>query len=98
VSPTAEEIAAGHAFYTRRSLAVYDVAILGFFSRLAWRCPADRIVAHYNQHVSANHLDIGVGTGYFLDHCAFPGETPRMALLDPNVHCLASGGTGSPDR
>jgi hypothetical protein len=35
MSPTPEEVAAGHAFYTRRSLAVYDVAILGFFSRMA---------------------------------------------------------------
>lgn len=88
MSPTPEEIAAGHAFYTRRSLAVYDIAILGYFSRLAWRCPAHRIVAHYNRHVSANHLDVGVGTGYFLDHCTFPTDTPRVALLDPNAECL----------
>lgn len=88
MSPTPEEIAAGHAFYTRRSLALYDIAILGFFSRMAWRCPAHRIVTNYNQHVSANHLDVGVGTGYFLDHCVFPSETPRVALLDPNANCL----------
>jgi hypothetical protein len=72
MDPTPEEVAAGHAFYTRRSLAIYDMAILGYFSRLAWRCPARRIVEHYNLHVSANHLDVGVGTGYFLDHCTFP--------------------------
>ena len=88
MNPTPAEIAAGHAFYTRRSLALYDVAILGFFSRMAWRCPARRIVTHYDQHVSANHLDVGVGTGYFLDHCRFPSETPRVALLDPNANCL----------
>jgi ubiquinone/menaquinone biosynthesis C-methylase UbiE len=85
---TADEIAAGHAFYTKRSLAVYDVAILGLFCRMAWRCPARRIVAHYDQHVSGSHLDIGVGTGYFLDHCTFPTATPRVALLDPNPNCL----------
>jgi hypothetical protein len=89
VSATADEIAAGHAFYTKRSLALYDAAILGFFSRAAWRCPADRIIGHYDQHVSGNHLDIGVGTGYFLDHCSFPTATPRLALLDPNATCLA---------
>ena len=83
MDPTPEEVAAGHAFYTRRSLAVYDLAILGYFSRLAWRCPASRIVDHYNLHVSANHLDVGVGTGYFLDHCHVPratGEAPSRIV------------------
>ncbi len=36
----------------------------------------------YDQYVSANHLDIGVGTGYFLDHCRFPAANPRLALMD----------------
>jgi len=90
MDPTPKEVAAGHAFYTRRSLAVYDLAILGYFSRLAWRCPASRIVDHYNRHVSANHLDVGVGTGYFLDHCRFPPspEPPRVALMDLSTNCL----------
>jgi hypothetical protein len=90
MDPSPEQVAAGHAFYTRRSLAVYDLAILGYFSRLAWRCPARRIVAHYDRHVSANHLDVGVGTGYFLDHCQFPvpPAQPRVALLDLSTECL----------
>jgi 2-polyprenyl-3-methyl-5-hydroxy-6-metoxy-1,4-benzoquinol methylase len=90
VEPSPEQVAAGHAFYTRRSLAVYDLAILGYFSRLAWRCPAHRIVDHYDQHVSANHLDVGVGTGYFLDHCQFPASSgpPRVTLLDISSACL----------
>lgn len=90
MDPTPEDVAAGHAFYTRRSLAVYDLAILGYFSRLAWRCPARRIVEHYDRHVSANHLDVGVGTGYFLDRCTYPTppERPRLALLDLSTSCL----------
>ncbi|HKY17148.1 MAG TPA: class I SAM-dependent methyltransferase [Microthrixaceae bacterium] len=86
--PTEAEVEAGHAFYTRRSLAVYDLMILGYFSRLAWRCPAGRIVAHYDQHVTGNHLDIGVGTGYFLDRCRYPTSQPRIALLDASTACL----------
>ena len=35
MNPTPDEVAAGHAFYTSRSLAIYDLAILGYFSRLA---------------------------------------------------------------
>ena len=94
MGPTPKQVAAGHAFYTRRSLAVYDLAILGYFSRLAWRCPAHRIVAHYDRHVSANHLDVGVGTGYFLDHCQFPGapDRPRLALMDLSTSCLDAAG------
>ncbi|MEO7429582.1 MAG: class I SAM-dependent methyltransferase [Acidimicrobiales bacterium] len=90
MDPTPEQVAAAHAFYTRRSLAVYDLAILGYFSRLAWRCPAARVLAHYDRHVSANHLDVGVGTGYFLDRCAFPSppDRPRLGLLDLSTTCL----------
>ncbi len=88
MGPTPEEIEAGHAFYTRRSLAIYDLAILGYFSRLAWKCPARRIVAHYDRHVSSNHLDVGVGTGYFLDRCHYPSAPPRVALMDLNTDCL----------
>lgn len=88
MDPTPDEVEAGHAFYTKRSLAVYDLAILGYFSRIAWRCPARRIREHYDAHVSANHLDVGVGTGYFLDHCRFPTASPRVALMDLNTTCL----------
>lgn len=79
---------AGHAFYTKRTLAIYDVMILGFFSRMAWKCPSTRILQHYDDHVTANHLDIGVGTGYFLDRCRFETDAPRVALMDLNVDCL----------
>jgi hypothetical protein len=89
---TSAQVDAGHAFYTRRNLALYDVAILGYFSRVAWRCPARRILAHYDAHVSRNHLDVGVGTGYFLDHCRFPVASPRLALMDLNENCLRVAG------
>ena len=85
---TAEQVEAGHAFYTRRSLTMYDPAILGFFSRVAWKCPASRVLEHYDRHVTANHLDVGVGSGYFLDHCRFPDERPRLGLMDVNEACL----------
>ncbi len=86
--PTPDDVDAGHAFYTRRSLAIYDFAILWYFSRLAWKCPAGRVLRHYDDHISGNHLDIGVGTGYFLDRCSFPTTSPRIALMDPNDACL----------
>jgi len=86
VSP--EEAAAGYAVYTKRVLGIYDFLVLGLSNRLIWRCPTQRLVEHYNRHVTANHLDVGVGTGYFLDHCRFPSSTPRVALMDLNQNAL----------
>ena len=83
-----EDVEAGAAFYTKGLLATYDLGVLWLSSRLAWRCPAARIVAHYDRHVSNNHLDVGPGTGYFLDHCRFSSAKPRIALLDLNPNCL----------
>jgi SAM-dependent methyltransferase len=78
----------GQAVYTRPMLAVYDYVVLGFFCRLVWRCPSRHILELYRECVSANHLDAGVGTGYFLDHCRFPVSQPRLALLDLNPNSL----------
>ncbi len=89
-SPKAVE--RGQAIYTKSFLSTYDLFVLGFFCRFIWRCPSHHILAMYNQHVSANHLDIGVGTGYFLDHCKFPGTNPRLGLMDLNPNTLEVAG------
>lgn len=86
--PTEEQVQAGQAAYTKSALAVYDILVLGISNRYIWKCPSAQIKAHYNRHVSANHLDVGVGTGYFLDRCEFPSETPRVALMDLNPNTL----------
>lgn len=79
---------AGQAVYTRRTLAVYDFVVLGVSNRFIWKCPTARLEDHYNRYLTANHLDVGVGTGYFLDRCRFPSPTPRIALLDLNPGTL----------
>jgi 2-polyprenyl-3-methyl-5-hydroxy-6-metoxy-1,4-benzoquinol methylase len=55
-----------------------------------WECPAFHLLDLYNQHVSNNHLDIGVGTGYFLDKCKFPGTNVRLALMDSSINPLTA--------
>jgi SAM-dependent methyltransferase len=77
------------AVYTPARLALYDAAILGLSCRLVWRCPKRRFLDLYNRHVGASHLDVGVGTGYFLDRCRFPVERPAITLLDLSEACLA---------
>lgn len=88
MNATREQILAGQAVYTREMLRVYDFVVLGISNRFLWRCPTQRLIEHYNKYVTANHLDVGVGTGYFLDHCRFPSATPRVALMDLNQNAL----------
>ncbi|GAA4650143.1 class I SAM-dependent methyltransferase [Kistimonas scapharcae] len=83
-----QEIEAGQAVYTNRMLFVYDIRVLLLSNRFVWKCPSPRLVAHYNQHISSNHLDVGVGSGYFLDRCRFPVSSPRLALMDMNPNSL----------
>ena len=88
MSVSADQVAAGQAVYTKRMLGVYDLIVLGISNRLLWRCPSQRLIDHYNRHVTADHLDVGVGTGYFLDRCRFPSQAPRVALMDLNQNSL----------
>lgn len=90
MNATPEQVLAGQAVYTKRALASYDFIVLGVSNRFIWRCPTRRLVEHYDAHASANHLDVGVGTGYFLDHCRFPSPMPRIALMDLNANALGS--------
>ncbi len=85
---TAEQVEAGQAVYSKRTLAVYDFVVLGVSNRFVWNCPTQRLEEHYNRHVTVNHLDVGVGTGYFLDRCRFPSPTPHIALMDLNPDAL----------
>lgn len=82
-----QAIEAGQAVYTRRNLNLYDVVVHGISNPLIWKCPTRLLVNHYNRHVTGNHLDVGVGTGYLLDKCCFP-DSPRVALMDLNQNTL----------
>ncbi|MEE8419511.1 MAG: class I SAM-dependent methyltransferase, partial [Dehalococcoidales bacterium] len=74
--------------YSKSFLYIYDWMALGLFSSLVWRCPSRYLLKFYNENVTANHLDIGVGTGYFLDNCQFPSSAPRLVLMDLNPNSL----------
>jgi ubiquinone/menaquinone biosynthesis C-methylase UbiE len=87
-NPTDEQLRAGQAIYSRPILALYDWMVLGVSNRFLWKCPTWRLRDLYRGHLSSNHLEVGVGTGYFLDRCPFPGPTPRLVLLDLNANCL----------
>jgi hypothetical protein len=78
----------GETIYTPLALSVYDVVSLALSNPLVWRCPTRRLLDHYRQHLTDQHLEAGVGTGYLLDHSRFPGKMPRITLLDSNRQAL----------
>lgn len=82
----------GQAIYTRPVLAIYDLWVHGLSNPLVWKCPTPHLHRLYARHLSANHMDMGVGTGSLLDRATFPSPAPRLALVDANEACLAVAG------
>jgi hypothetical protein len=78
----------GQAVYSPGLLRIYDVLVLGLSNRILWRCPTPRLLRLYDEHVAAAHLDLGPGSGYFLDRCTFPVERPEITLVDLNPNSL----------
>ena len=87
---SSDEVEAGQRVYTPLVLWGYDLVVLGFSNRFVWRCRSSRMLDRYNTYVGARHLDVGVGTGWFLDHCDWPVETPQVTLLDLNQNSLSA--------
>jgi len=80
---------AGARIYTPGALDFYDIVVHGLSNTFAWRCPTKELIAQYNRNVGSRHMDIGVGTGLFLDRCRFPTPNPTIALVDLNPSALA---------
>lgn len=77
----------GQADYSGAMLRLYDPLVLGPISRYVWRAPAGLGVQMYRDHIRSNHLDVGPGTGYFIDHAGLPAGS-RVTILDPNPNVL----------
>jgi len=78
----------GQAGYTRFLLAIYDPWVIGFMAPVVWKAPARPAFESYRRHMGRRHLDIGPGTGYFIEK-AEPAEGTEITLLDPNPNVLA---------
>ncbi len=77
----------GQREYTGFFLKIYDPMILGFFTPVVWRCPTAVLVERYRRYIRPRHLDVGPGTGYFLERAGLPEGSP-VTLLDPNTNVL----------
>jgi SAM-dependent methyltransferase len=78
----------GQADYTRPMLAIYDRFVLGFVSWFVWRTPIEPIMAGYRHHIRDGHLDVGPGTGWFIERSSLP-DGSRVTLVDPNPNVLS---------
>jgi SAM-dependent methyltransferase len=74
-------VVAGQAVYNRWTLAAYDVVVLGLSCSLVWRCPSRTMTEAHSLWTGPRHLELGVGTGYFLDR-ARPAQRPEVVLVD----------------
>jgi SAM-dependent methyltransferase len=77
----------GQSGYNPLLLAIYDAWVLRFMAPTVWRSPIQPGIARYRRFLRHRHLDVGPGTGYFLEHAAPPVGT-EITLLDPNPHVL----------
>jgi SAM-dependent methyltransferase len=77
----------GQSDYTRLLLDLYDPVVLGFVSWFVWHCPIDPVLEGYQRHIRDGHLDVGPGTGYFIDKSGLP-DGSRVTLVDPNRNVL----------
>jgi SAM-dependent methyltransferase len=79
---------AGQAAYTRSLLRFYDLLVMGYNLPVLWRCPKKNLRRLYDDNAGARHLDIGVASGYLIDKCRFPSESPAITLMDLNPDAL----------
>ena len=72
---------AGARYYGALTLPLYDWAVLHTVVPYAWQCPLAKEQAMYNDNVvgSRRHLDIGVASGYFLQHTTTWGLPQKEA-------------------
>ncbi|KAI9739228.1 MAG: hypothetical protein M1834_007441 [Cirrosporium novae-zelandiae] len=91
--------AQGAAIYSRWLLAIYDWWVLGVVNSYAWRCRTTKVLLpFFRENMGKNHLDIGVGTGYFLSHAKIPADVHMtLADLNPNALEASKAKMGRPD-
>jgi SAM-dependent methyltransferase len=81
----------GQAGYNPVLLAIYDPWVMGVMARAVWKLPLPPVVERYRANLRRRHLDVGPGTGYFIDKAEPPVGT-EITLLDPNRHVLRRAG------
>lgn len=83
-----DELHAGQAVYTPRTLKFYDFMVLGVSNHLIWHCATRQLLRFYRHNMRGEHLEIGVGSGFFPSHAEQPAPQ-RLVLTDLNTEALS---------
>ena len=78
----------GQAGYNRFMLTIYDAWVLRFMTRAVWKTDTSEAIDRYRNLMGHRHLDVGPGTGYFIEKAAPPAGT-EITLVDANPKVLA---------
>ena len=77
----------GQRDYTRVLLHLYDPLVIRHIGKAVWGVPERPLLEPYRRYPRDPHLDVGPGTGWFLDHSNLaPGS--RVTVVDPNRNVL----------
>lgn len=77
----------GIKVYTPISLKLYDWWVLSISNNYAWRCNTEaHLLPHFRENIGDNHLDIGVGTGFYLKKSL--DKIKKVSLVDFNAYSL----------
>jgi ubiquinone/menaquinone biosynthesis C-methylase UbiE len=78
----------GYKAYHGRALSFYDTFVFRGSLPRFWRCPLETLTELYTRSLGARHLELGVGTGYLMEHSRFPVSNPKITLVDMNEATL----------
>lgn len=86
----------GARIYTPFTLSLYDAWVLGLSNRWAWRCSTKQVLLpFFEKHCRQQHLDVGVGSGFYLQHARWQRDT-ELTLLDMNQSSLQAAAKRAP--
>jgi ubiquinone/menaquinone biosynthesis C-methylase UbiE len=78
----------GASVYSPTVLKLYDLCVNGLSHRFVWQCPTKTVLLpFYKEHLGLKHLDVGVGTGFFIARAGLT-SSHQVGLLDLNENCL----------
>ena len=87
-SPQQLNTESGASVYSPTILKLYDFGVLGLSNRFAWQCPTKNVLLpFYKEHLGLKHLDVGVGTGFYIARAGLT-RSHQVGLLDLNENSL----------
>ncbi|QNG20805.1 class I SAM-dependent methyltransferase [Rhodococcus triatomae] len=89
----------GYRLYSSKFvLGTYNLHTVWFNTRFVWRCSSERMLERYRSFTGARHLDIGPGTGWYLERTPLPEPGAEVTLFDLNRDVLATSSRVLRDR